>query len=412
MYHPRHLEVGLVGARSRNKVRLLLGARQTGKTALLRHALPAESTRFFNLQESDLRRRFEVDPAAFRREVTALPRRVQNVVVDEIQKVPALLEEVQVLHDASPRARQFFLTGSSARRLRTGSANLLPGRNHLYRIHPVCRWEMATSAPLEIPPLASRRGTSSSSGAPFAMPALGRTLRLGCLPGVLGETPATAAATLASYDDIYLEEEIRREALVREMGPFLAFLRLAGAESGRQLNLAKLSQESGVPASTLKTYYQVLVDTFVGHWLYAYSRRTRKRVLTTPRFYFFDLGVRNAAAEASLDPRVTSEAGGSLLEHWVAQELIARASYLEPSHRVSFWRTSTSVEVDFVWEGPKEDVPIEVKWTERPRPEDARHVEKFLDEHPSRARRGLIVCRCPEPQQLTKRVKAIGWDRL
>jgi predicted AAA+ superfamily ATPase len=178
------------------------------------------------------------------------------------------------------------------------------------------------------------------------------------------------------------------------------------------VNLAKLSQESGIAASTLKTYYQVLVDTFVGHWVEGYTRRARKRLLTTPRFYFFDLGVRNAAADLPLSGRLTSDEGGPLLEHWVAQELIARASYLGRRHRVSFWRTSTGLEVDFVWEGPREDLPIEVKWTERPRPEDARHLEKFLDEYPGRARRGLVVCRCPEPQQLTKRVRAIGWERL
>jgi predicted AAA+ superfamily ATPase len=411
MYRQRALERSLLGTRSRNKVRLLLGARQTGKTMLLRHALPAEKTRFFNLQQSDLRRRFEADPAAFRREVAALPRGISNVVVDEIQKVPALLEEVQALYDAGPRARQFFLTGSSARRLRTGSANLLPGRSHVFRLHPVCRWETSASGGLEIAHDVSN-AQPETQAPPFPEPALNRTLRLGCLPGVLGESPQTAAATLSSYVELYLEEEIRREALVREMGPFLVFLRLASAESGRQINLAKLSQESGVAASTLKTYYQVLVDTFAGHWLHPYARRARRRLLTTPRFYLFDLGVRNAAAEFSLAARITSEVGGPLLEHWVAQELIARASYLGAPHRVSFWRTTTGAEVDFVWERRKEDIPIEVKWTERPRPEDARHLETFLDEFPNRAKRGLLVCRCPEPQQLTARVRAIGWDRL
>jgi predicted AAA+ superfamily ATPase len=397
---------------SRNKIRMLYGARQTGKTMLLRHGLPADSTRFFNLQESDLRRRFEADPAAFRREVQALPRAVRNVVVDEIQKVPALLEEVQALYDTAPRARQLFLTGSSARQLRTRSANLLPGRSHAWRIHPVCRWEMAGPNPPEIPPRTRPGAGRGGLAPPFSDVPLSRVLRLGCLPGVLAEASATAAATLATYVGTYLEEEVRREALVRDLGPFVVFLRLAAAESGRQVNLGKLSQESGVPASTLKTYYQVLVDTFIGHWLEPYGRRSRKRLLTTPRFLFFDLGVRNAAAEVSLDARVTSEDGGTLLEHWVGQELLVRASYLGPPWRLSFWRTATGAEVDFVWEGPREDVPIEVKWTERPRPADARHLEKFLDEYRARARRGLLVCRCAEPQQLTDRVRAIAWDRL
>lgn len=409
MYRVRALEPALFAIRSRHKVRLLFGARQTGKTVLLRHGLRSEATRFFNLQESDLRRRFEADPAAFRREVLALPRKVTQVAVDEIQKVPALLEEIQALHDAAPRRHQFFLTGSSARQLRARSANLLPGRAHTFRIHPVCAWEMEDGGDLELPPPGAWR---VAAGPRFRRPALERLLRLGSLPGILAESRAQAAATLASYVETYLEEEIRGEAIVREMGPFLVFLRLAANESGGALNLAKLSQESGVAASTLRTYYQVLVDTFTGHWVLPYTKSSRKRLLATPRFYFFDLGVRNAAAELSLEGRISAAEGGPLLEHQVAQELLARADYAGRGHRVAFWRTSTGLEVDFIWQSPKEDLPIEVKWTDRPRPHDARHLERFLDEYPKRARRGLLVCRCPEPQQLTDRIRAIGWDRL
>jgi predicted AAA+ superfamily ATPase len=226
------------------------------------------------------------------------------------------------------------------------------------------------------------------------------------------ERAATAEATLSSYVGLYLEEEIRREAVVRDLGPFIVFLKLAAAESGRQVNIAKLSQESGIAASTLKTYYQVLVDTFVGHWMPPYSRNARRRLLTAPRFFFFDLGVRNAAAEIPLDRAMLNLEGGRLLKHWVGLELIARAGYLGRGHRVSFWRLASGAEVDFVWETPREDLPIEVKWTERPRPEDARHVERFLEAHPNRARRGLVVCRCAEAQQLTRRVKAIPWRQL
>ena len=186
----------------------------------------------------------------------------------------------------------------------------------------------------------------------------------------------------------------------------------AELESVSQVNLARLSQESGVPGSTLRTYYQVLVDTFVGHWIPAYSRRGRRRLLTTPRFCFFDLGVRNAAAELPLDMKLVAALGGPLLEHWVAQELLVRAAYRGRGHRVSFWRTVSGVEVDFIWESPAEDIPIEVKWTERPRPTDARHLEAFLELHPDRARRGLLVCRTPRTAQISDRVRAIPWNAL
>jgi predicted AAA+ superfamily ATPase len=419
MYGQRLLESVLAGPVSRHKVRLLFGARQTGKTALLRHLLVGPKARFFDLQLSSERRRFEADPAAFRREVAALPRSIDTIVVDEIQKAPALLEEVQSLYDAAPRRFQFYLTGSSARQLHARSANLLPGRSHVYRLHPVCGWEVAApqgsalAAPVPKESTSRRREAGATSEGPrFPTLSLSRTLRFGCLPGLRAEAVASAAATLAAYVEHYLEEEIRREALVRDLGPFAVFLRLAAVESGRQVNLARLSQESGVPASTLKSYYQVLVDTFVGHWMAPYQERSRKRLLATPRFYFFDVGVRNAAAEAMLPARVPDEMGGPLLEHLVGQDLIARAHYSGRGHRVSFWRTTYGVEVDFVWETPREDIPVEVKWTARPRPADARHLETFLDEYPKRARRGLLVCRCPEPQQLTKRVRAVPWEQL
>ncbi len=420
MFHGRWLQAALAGGVSRGKVRILLGARQTGKTALLAHILAGSGTHVVNLQETAVRRRFEADPAAFSREVRALPRATRTVLVDEIQKVPALLDEVQALYDSSPPRWQFYLTGSSARRLRAHSANLLPGRSHLYRLFPVCGWETARDedAPdLALPPRgggASRAKARSGAATvpPFPARSLSRTLQLGSLPGIRAERPESARATLAAYVDHYLEEEIRREALVREMGPFGAFLRLAAAESGGQINLARLSQESGVPASTLKNYYQVLVDTFVGYWIPSYSRRTRKRLLTTPRFCFFDVGVRNAAAELPQAGPLADELAGPLLEQWVAQELIARVSYRGRGSRLSFWRTSYGVEVDFVFETPRQDLPIEVKWTARPRPSDARHVETFLDEFPDRARRGLVVCRCERAQQLTDRVRAIPWHDL
>ncbi len=425
MFRRRFLEEVLAGPRSRNKVRLLLGARQTGKTALLHRLTPPDGVRFFDLQEAAERRRFEADPAAFTREVRALARAVRTVVVDEVQKVPALLDEVQALYDAAPTRRQFFLTGSSARRLRSGSANLLPGRSHAYHLYPVCLWETDRDQPAAVagqpPPGSGARGARPAAGmrrslarATPAFPSqpLSRILLLGCLPGIRSEPLATSRATLETYVDHYIEEEIRREALIRDLGPFVVFLRLAAAESGQSANLAKLSQESGIPASTLKSYYQVLVDTFVGYWITPYAGRTRKRLLSTPRFLFFDVGVRNAAAGIPLDQHLTGVLGGPLLEQWVGQELIARASYLGRGHRVSFWRTSYGVEVDFVWESPSEDIPVEVKWTERPRPVDARHLETFLDEFPKRARRGLLVCRCPRAQQLTDRVRAVPWSEI
>jgi predicted AAA+ superfamily ATPase len=412
MFYGRVLSEVLSSGVSRNKVRLVFGARQTGKTELLRRVVPAENCRFYDLAVSAERRRFESDPSRFGREARALPSDVANIVIDEIQKVPALLDEIQNLFDEQKTRFQIYLTGSSARSLRRRSANLLPGRSHVYRLLPVCQWES------EVPERHAWPGNPKgkpdlNAGLPlFPAQSLQRTLLFGNLPGIRQEETDTAAATLAAYVENYLEEEIRREAAVRDLGSFAVFLKLAAAESGSQVNLAALSQESGVPASSLKNYYQVLEETFTGFWMRAYGRPGRKRLLTTPRFYFFDTGVRNAAADLPPTDALFETEGSRLLEHWVGLELTYRAAYQGLGYSVTFWRTTSGAEVDFVWESPSEDVPIEVKWTTRPRAEDARHLERFLSAYPRRAHCGLVVCRCERPEQLTDRVTAIPWNTM
>ncbi len=414
MFYRRYLAAPLSSRTSLNKVRLLFGARQTGKTELLKRVVPPETSISFDLGASDQRRRFEIDPGRFGREARALPAKVRNIVVDEIQKVPALLDEIQNLFDEKKDRFQIYLTGSSARSLRRHSANLLPGRSHLFRLFPVCRWESAGPEAFDWPGASPRPRTKrpDSGQPPFPHQTLERMLLLGSLPGIRSEGAASAAATLSAYIENYLEEEIRRESLARDLGAFAVFLRLAALESGRQVNLARLSQESGLPASSLKNYYQVLEETFTGFWMRPYGVPGRKRLLSTPRFFLFDTGVRNAAAGLPPSRALLGAEGPSLIEQWVGLELYYRAAYMGTGHAVSFWRTASGAEVDFVWQSPREDVPIEVKWTERPRRGDIRHVETFLSDYPKRARRGLLVCRCPRPERLSDRVTAIPWDWL
>ena len=248
---------------------------------------------------------------------------------------------------------------------------------------------------------------------PFPDRTLHRRLIYGNLPGVVGESSDKAESTLDAYVGNYLEEEIRREGLVKNMGAFNTFLSLAGMESGRQMNLTGISQESGIPISTLSTFYQVLVDTFVGYWVRPYGQPGRKRLLTTPRFLFFDLGVRNAAAGMHLGSgELPPETGGRLLEQWVGLELLHRASYAGRGYSVSFWHTKTGAEVDFIWQQPGRDVPVEVKWTENPQRTDARHIETFLELYSKRATHGYVVCRVTRARQLTERVTAIPWHEL
>jgi len=404
---PRCLERTLRQATSRGKVRLLFGARQTGKSTLLRTIAPTGAL-VINLQDPRERMRYERSPGALASELEARHERRLVVCVDEVQKVPALLDDIQYLDDRFPARFEFFVTGSSSRKLRAGAANLLPGRAHSYHLLPVIGPERASSPKSTVLP--AFKPVAAVSGFPAA--AIEDLLVWGSLPGVTSEPVARRTFTLTTYAEVYLEEEIRREAVVRDVGAFARFLTLAAVESGRVMNLTALSQESGVPVATIRNFYQVLVDTFVGYWISPYGHSGRKEVLSTPRFLFFDLGVRNAAADVPLSRDLLKTQAGPLFEQWVLLELMARTMYLGRGYQVHFWRTRHGAEVDAVVATPTGDIPIEVKWTDKPRPTDARHLELFLDTYAARAKRGFLVCRVPRAAKLTERVTAIPWQEI
>ena len=407
-YCCRYIQDSLEGDVSFNKIRIVFGARQTGKTVLMKKLLPEKNSVIFNLQDSRLRQQFEREPSLLRKELAALPVGITHIGIDEIQKVPALLNELQFIYDEDKTRFQFFITGSSARKLLQHSANLLPGRSHIFHLFPVSLTEVETYKGIST----ANTFQTKIMHPPFPGISIERNLLFGNLPVARFENEKAAQATLDSYVKTYLEEEIRSESLVRNVGAFHVFLRLAAIESGAQVNLSGLSQESGIPLSSLKNYYQILVDTFIGFWLYPYKHSGRKKLLTTPRFYFFDSGVRNAAAEISTDPNILNELGGKLLEEWVGVELYQRAQYAGRGFGVGFWRTVSGAEVDFVWQSPKEDIPIAVKWTENPSSKDARHLEIFLDEYSQRCKKGFIVCRVQRARQISERITAIPWNEM
>ncbi|MEI7437028.1 MAG: AAA family ATPase, partial [bacterium] len=334
-----------MSAESRVKVHLLFGARQTGKSTLLRK-IGGSDALFFNLQERRTRLEMERDPHALTQILEADSRDHLMVCVDEIQKVPALLDEVQFLFDRNPGRYEFFLTGSSARRLKTTSANLLPGRAHLFHLCPLVLTEREGTPPSRVFPLDTGPGFRGL----FPSTTLPDLLLFGNLPGVTQEPPASRVRTLSAYVELYLEEEIRREALVRDVGAFQQFLELAAMESGRTMHLTNLSKESGVAVATLRTFYQVLEDTFVGYRIPAFGAAGRKRVLTTPRFLFFDTGIRNAAARLQMTGDLLKTQMGLLFENWVGLELLHRCLHAGRLWRLSYWRTVHGAEVDYVLE--------------------------------------------------------------
>lgn len=406
MQYPRALEIWLGGRRSRHKARLVLGARQTGKSTLFGRIRGANDV-LIDLQERQERMRLARDPAALTRALLPPRRGGCHVLIDEVQRVPELLDEIQLLLDRYPRAFTFTLTGSSARRLRRGPANLLAGRVHRFMLSPVCLWEESRPDPGLVLP----RPAGLAKGA-FPRRSLEDKLVLGSLPAVYVEKRDAYRRTLEGYAGAYIEEEVLREMAARNLGDYGRFLELAALESGKPVNLTKISQESGIALSTIRGFYAVLEDTLLGFVIRPFSRGSRARLLKTPRFFVFDVGVRNAVARQPLEVSLLSSHGGELLEHWVACELQARVCYLGPTYRLSFWRTIDGAEVDLIVETPREVIPIEVKYTRNPRGADARGVEHFLDRHGDLARRGFVVCRVDRAEQLTRRVSAIPWQDL
>lgn len=394
-------------------VHVLFGARQTGKTTLLRDLLP-DPALYFDLADPAERNRLLADVGAFTRACLALPasKRAQVVLVDEAQTVPAVFDAVQSLYDRDKTRWRFVLCGSSARKLRLTGANLLPGRSMQHRMFPLT---LAERPPREKKSANARSPLTFDKAGDRAplFPAADLTERLayGELPGIVLLDEEDRADILRSYVIAHLEEEIRREALVKDWGAFLRFLQLAAAESGQVINYARIADDVGVAPVTVRSYYQLLEDIFIGFSVPGYSRSPRKNLTSTPRFYMFDLGIRHAAAGLTPGPDIASSDPGRYFEQWVGTELWKRLGYLGKG-RLHHLRTKDGAEIDFVVEIENKLIPVEVKWTERPRREDARHVITFLEEQKGKASWGYVVCRAPRPELLHERVLAIPWQDL
>ena len=246
----------------------------------------------------------------------------------------------------------------------------------------------------------------------FPFRTLENRLIFGDLPGIaLQEEDTDKADLLSTYVASYLEEEIRREAIIRQWDAFARFLKFAAVDSGNIVNFSSLSREAGVSLPTIKSYYQILEDMFVGFTIPAFSGSPHKSALTTPRFFFFDNGVRNAAADIPLVESSINADPGRFFEHWVAGQLWRALSYAKAG-MLLYYRTSDGAEVDFIVQTNHELIPIEVKWTDHPRQSDTRHLKTFIAEQSSRCARGYLVSRCPYVLDLGKHISAIPWWML
>ena len=328
----------------------LFGPRGTGKSTWLRQVLP--DARWYDLLHSDVYLRLLADPSAFRREVQALPPGTW-VVVDEVQRIPALLNEVHSLIARHGKRWAFALCGSSARKLKRMDANLLAGRVVNRGFFPLAWAETGGAVRVD------------------------EILQFGLLPAVRQE-PAAAVDILDAYAANYLREEIQQEALTRDLASFARFLGVAALLNGQIVNVANIARESAVARQTVQRYFDVLVDTLVGQWLPAWQPRLKVRERANPKFYLFDCGVARAAAGRLRDPLHDSERGAAL-ETWMLHEIRAHLAHAGAGGELAYYRTPSGVEVDFVWSAPRRSVGIEVKSTRRWRREDGNALRELLE---------------------------------
>ncbi len=330
----------------------LFGPRGTGKTTWLRSVLP-NAHRVDLLHDRELVRLLR-DPGLFTREVEAL-RAGSWVVVDEVQKLPALLDEVQDLLVRGRARYRFALTGSSARKLRRSGVNLLAGRAVNRRFHPLCAGELGAEFNLE------------------------RMLRFGGLPAVWADAPTDAARIdiLEAYAENYLTQEIRQEGLVKNLDSFSRFLEIASLVNAQLVNVAGVARDAGVARPTVQGFFEILVDTLIGVWLPAWRPRAKVKEVAHPKFYFFDTGAVRALARRLREP-LASDERGALLETWVLHELRAHQNRASSGGEFSYWRTPSGSEVDFIWTRASRSVGIEVKASERWRREDGAALRELM----------------------------------
>jgi predicted AAA+ superfamily ATPase len=344
----------------------LFGPRQTGKTTYLTHQLITAPALKISLLDSAMFRELTAKPETLRFMVQGQDLRNAVIVIDEIQRCPALLDEIQTLIEE--RELRFLLTGSSARKLRSAGANLLGGRALRRELHPLTFWELGDQFDLE------------------------RAFHAGLLPSVyLGDG---VDDDLQAYIGQYLREEIAAEGLARNLSAFSRFLELAAACHGQQVNFSSIAGDVGVSRVTIQSYFQILVDTLLGDFLDPLHLSGKVKTVSTPKFYFFDAGIVRSLRRLKLIQEGTLDYG-TFFEHLVYHHLRCFVSYKKRDATVNFWRTHNGEEVDFVLDG---EVAIECKATASVADKHLRGLKTFAKSH--RMRRQILVCRVSQPLRI------------
>jgi predicted AAA+ superfamily ATPase len=356
----------------------LWGARKTGKSTWLRQHYP--NSIYYDFLKTDVMLDLARHPSALREQLLAkdLSTLKGPIVLDEVQKVPQILDEVQWLIETQKLS--FILCGSSARKLKRGQANLLGGRAWRFEMHPLVFAEIPGFNLLQ-------------------------ALNRGLLPSHY--TEHRFRRSLRAYVQDYLKEEVFAEGLTRNIAAFSRFFDAVGYSHGELTNYANIASDSGVDAKTIKEYYQILVDTLLGTFIEPFKRRQSRQVISaTPKFYLFDVGVAGVLTRRQI-PEARGEQFGKAFEHFIFMELHAHRSYSELDYTINFWRTKSGLEVDFILADG--EMALEVKGAGRVANKELKALAAFAEEF--KPKHALLICNEKE-ERLVGKVRVMPWKNF
>lgn len=371
----------------KNKSFFLFGPRQTGKSTLIKQSF-TKKIKYYDLLKSDIYRYFKTNPEYLRNEILyeLKHNNIQYIIIDEIQKIPQLLDEIHYLIENKIKCN-FILSGSSSRKLKREKSNMLAGRLWDLQLYPFIYEEIKDNFDLSL------------------------ILKYGSLPPVfLSSEIEEKEEILRAYVNVYLKEEIEIEANIRNLGSFLRFLNIVAEQNTELVNFTNIARECSVSNYTVKNYYKILEDTLLGFFLLPYSKSIRKKLSKHPKFYFFEIGIvtaltnqlRNNISEFSYE-------FGKKFEHFIILEIYRLNSYLRKDLKLSYYRTERGNEVDLIIESPLgKTIAIEIKSTKSPTKKMCNGLLSFKEKVPNSEL--ILCCRINDPQ-LIDIISILPWQK-
>ncbi len=350
----------------------LWGARQTGKSTLLKELFP--DSLWFDLLLSDVFERLQRDPSQLR-EIAMAANLKKPIVIDEVQRIPELLNEIHWL--IVNKNIRFVLSGSSPRKIIRSGANLLGGRALRYELYPLVSSEIPDFDLL-------------------------KALNNGLLPRHY--LSANPQKLISAYIGSYLRDEIMAEAKIRNISSFSRFLEVAAFSNAEIVNYTNIASECGVSSPTIKEYFQILEDTLTGRFLPSFQKRPKRRVILAPKFYYFDVGIVNFLLKRG-NIQMGSEAFGNAFEHFIYQEIYTHSSYSGLNYSIAYWRTASKIEIDFVL--ADHEVAIEVKSTKNATSRHLKGLKSFAEEY--NVKKLILISNDPYPRQIGK-ILVLPWQ--